>query len=318
MLKVLVGSAGTSTSFHIIKCLRNYFQSDIQIYLTDTNPRRLVASSIFCNKFYQVKKADSSRFRFKLEEILIKNSIDVYIPINNDEILNAINIKKKKKFKKICIWSSEFNEKYLFKKKVKKVFSKKKIRVPITYLKHHSNNNKKWIKKPNYGYGSKLIKIIDNNNQVDKELNDDFIIEEFLDLKRFKEITVDSLHDRKKNKTYSFCRERLEVKSGVCTKANIFYDKKINKLANKIANIINQNGLICFQIFKFKTQIYVTDLNLRPGGGTSMTCSTFGDIIIAGFLMKLSREYKHLINLNYLKKRFTITRQYEDFLTDFK
>ena len=50
MINLLIGSAGSSTAFNIVSRLANYFQNNIQIFLTDTNPKHLV-SALKAKKF---------------------------------------------------------------------------------------------------------------------------------------------------------------------------------------------------------------------------------------------------------------------------
>ncbi|MDA9145730.1 hypothetical protein N9N69_03310, partial [Candidatus Pelagibacter sp.] len=74
MIKVLIGSAGSSTAFNIASRLVNYFQNNIQIFLTDTNSKFLVSASIYCKKFFKVSPANTNNFKIKLKKIIIKES----------------------------------------------------------------------------------------------------------------------------------------------------------------------------------------------------------------------------------------------------
>jgi len=205
MIRVLIGSAGSSTAFNIASRLANYFQNNIQIFLTDTNPKHLVSASIYCKKFFKVSPANTNSFKNKLKKIIINEYIDVYIPIKNDEIQNAINIKKEKNFKNIIIWSSEFNKRLLNKNKANEVLKKNSISVPEIFdPKKKYPDIKKWIIKPSYSEGSKLIKIVNTRylKSMNHNFNNDYIVQAYFDPHKYIEITVDSFHDKKKKQNF--------------------------------------------------------------------------------------------------------------------
>ena len=70
----------------------------------------------------------------------------------------------------------------------------------------------------------------------------------------------------------SLCRERLEVKSGVCTKARVFRDAELTRLAENLARNLQLPVAFCFQVMKNSAGKWViTDVNPRLGAGTALS-----------------------------------------------
>jgi hypothetical protein len=58
----------------------------------------------------------------------------------------------------------------------------------------------------------------------------------------------------------------------------------------------------------------VTDLNLRTGAGTSMTCSAGFDVINATYAARSNAEYMDFIPELPVGHSIVLTRQYTDFV----
>ena len=70
------------------------------------------------------------------------------------------------------------------------------------------------------------------------------------------------------------CRERLEVKAGVCTKARVFTDPQIGDLAERLGAGLGLEGAFCFQVMRDAARGWVvTDVNARHGAGSRMSAA---------------------------------------------
>jgi len=146
-------------------------------------------------------------------------------------------------------------------------------------------------------------------------VNSDFIKSNVIqELCESPEITVDSFYDDRNNIGYAYCRERLETKSGVCTKARLFADPELSDFANKIGQSLKQRGTICFQVMKCNDGWALTDLNVRSGAGTSLTCSAGFDVLSAAFACRIGEDYLDFLRPIKEREEFFITRQYSDFV----
>jgi hypothetical protein len=127
-------------------------------------------------------------------------------------------------------------------------------------------------------------------------------------------VTVDSFYDYRSHFGRAYCRERIEVKSGVCTKAKLFSDAALSEIASKIGRTIQQTGAITFQVMKISDSWVVTDLNLRTGAGTSMTCSAGFDVVNASYAARSNLDFHQYIPELPIGNSILVTRQYADFI----
>ncbi len=317
--KILVGSSGTGTAFGIISRLKSTYKNQIDIYTMDILPEHLCTASIFSEKHFQVPKLSDSNFENKFKKILIDNDISTFIPILNEEMVIAYELSKRKDFKHIDFWSSEIYSKLVNKEEAYNLLIESEIKVPESiFLYSDFEKNKKdasslFFAKPKIGIGSKDAQIVNiETTKVNKTFFDDYLLQEICEKP---EITVDSFYDNKKKKLYIYCRERIEVKSGVSVKTRIFLDAELYDISKKIAVSIDQTGAICFQVMKNKEGHYVvTDLNLRTGAGTNMTCSAGFDILSSNYALRKSLPYDHLLSEMTEGQEIFLTRQYVDFV----
>ena len=317
--KILVGSSGTGTAFSIISRLKSTYRNQIDIYTMDILPEHLCTASIFSKNHFQVPKLSDSNFENIFKKILIDNDISTFIPILNEEMVIANKLSKRDDCKHIDFWSSDLYSKLVNKKEAYNLLIKSEVKVPESiylysdFKKIKKNTSSLFFAKPKIGIGSKDAQIINiETTKIDKTFFDDYLLQEICEKP---EITVDSFYDNKENNLYIYCRERIEVKTGVSVKARVFFDAELYDISKKIAVNINQAGAICFQVMKNKDGYYVvTDLNLRTGAGTNMTCSAGFDILSSNYAFRKSLPYDHLLSKMTEGQEIFLTRQYVDFV----
>lgn len=309
---VLLGSAGTGAAFASLLALRRNWGNLINVIAIDSNPGHLVTSSLLADKFLQVPLNFITEFKNKLEMIISEEQIDTYIPFIDHEIyLGALLFEEKYKNKdlNLQVKNSEIAE--ICDDKYKTFIFLKEINIltPICYLSHEkiiSNDN--LIVKPRRGFGSKIIRLSEKNENSLSYDSNCFIIQQECNSP---EITVDVCYDKNRNFFSYICRERVETKSGVCTKARLFYDKEIQQIAFTIANKFELSSF-CFQLMKLKGDWAVTDINARLGAGTAMSVATGLDFFSGMFAILWgedpSQYFRPLANEIY------VTRQYSEFV----
>jgi carbamoylphosphate synthase large subunit len=315
--KILIGSSGTGTAFGIISNLKYKFRDKVEIYTMDMLPKNLCTSSIFSEKHFQVPKLNDKNFEKEFAKILLDNNISTFIPILNEELLIAYTFKKREEFEHIDFWSSKTYANLISKEKSYKFLNKVGVEVPYSVYSYDEflkmNKSGSIFIKPKIGIGSKdsgvyrLEKLELDRNYFKKYLLQEVCVKP--------EITVDSFYDPENDELYIYCRERIEVKSGVSVKVRLFFDEELYKIAKKIALSINQVGAICFQVMLNQKNNYViTDLNLRTGAGTNMTCSAGFNILSANYALRKSISYQDDLRKMESDEEYFITRQYTDFL----
>jgi hypothetical protein len=307
----LIGAAGSGTSFALISRIKASFP-ETKIISFDSNPRHLVSSSLISDAFIQVPEVVNPAFPKTLEAILVGEGVTIFFPILNGEIQIAHTLAPK--YSSIDFVNQGSTPLLVDKTFQSAWFSEIGIPTPALYTLSEAISKKERVFiKPKTGAGSQgayELSGVDLSSLKNEDLRDSFLQE----VCNGPEITVDSFHDYKKDVQFTFCRERVEVKSGVSTKSRIFFDKELDDIARRLARALKQNGTICFQAMKNKSGWVVTDLNLRSGAGTSMTVATGNDILAAGFAVRTGKNYLHLLERFAEQDEYFITRQYTDFV----
>lgn len=314
MRNVLLGAGGTGTAFAIASRLRATWGNTIKLVVTDIYDENLVTASLLADKFYKVPYANAPSFGKALRDIMLNESIQTYIPILNDEIVLANGMAKDPALRHVDFWSSDMHALCTDKVYADEWLRSIGVRTPENVdLSAIEGKSGPWFAKPRRGFGSRGAHILhreDLANMKESDI-DDLIIQELCEKP---EVTVDSFYDSTTGTGYAYCRERLETKSGVCTKARLFADAELSAFATKIGQALEQRGTICFQVMRSKRGWVATDLNLRSGAGTAMTCSAGYDVLSAAFACRIGEDYSSFVKPLNDKEEYLITRQYSEFV----
>ncbi|EIM38193.1 ATP-grasp fold domain-containing protein [Acinetobacter sp. HA] len=310
MNNILLGAVGTGTNFAMISRLKAYFGDQINLVGIDINSKELVTSSLLLDHFYQVPKSNHPEFEDSVRKIIRLHNIDTFIPVLNDEILLASKLKKE--FVNLDMWVNEKFAVCIDKDQADYFLNSKGIKVPQKYEIENLPEIKKFFIKPRKGFGSIGAKATSYSefNLLNLEA-EDFIFQEICS---GPEVTVDSFYDFDKKIGYSYCRERIEVKSGVCTKAKLFFDEVLDGIAKKIGEALEQKGTICFQVMKSGPNWVVTDLNLRHGAGTALTCAAGYDVLLAAYACRKGLDYNLFLKQMPHGQEIYLTRQYSEYV----
>lgn len=309
---VFFSSAGTGTAYSAILSLRRNWGNSKKIIVADSNHKSLVTSSLLSDEYIQVPLNLDVNYKNIIIDILYKKEVNTYLPFIDEEIYIASLIYKEK-FKtsnlKLQVKSPEIadicNDKY----KTFLFLLENNILTPHCYLSNDSIQEKEAIIiKPRKGFGSTIINVSDPYNVFSYYSSEKYIVQQEC---QKPEITVDVCYDKSNNFFKYICRERIETKSGVCTKARLFYDKKIENIAFIIADKLDLKSF-CFQLMKLKGDWAVTDINARLGAGTAMSVAVGMDFFSGMFATLWEQDpssfFKPLLKETY------VTRQYADFI----
>jgi carbamoylphosphate synthase large subunit len=312
---VLIGSSGAGNAFSSAIALRRNWGNSVEIISIDINPKYLVTSSLLSDKFYQVPETRTPEFKKSLVKILLEENVDTYIPFIDAEIFIAASLYEEKKFKeklnlqvknsKIANLCNDKYETFLW-------LSELNILTPLCFKEvAQIHNNEKLILKPRKGFGTNVIRLSEIKDTFSHYNFEEYIIQQECEKP---EITIDVSYDKTRNFFNFVCRERLEVKNGVCTKARLFCDKKLEKSAFTIADKLDLSSF-CFQVMKYKGEWAVTDINARLGAGTSMSFAAGMDFFSGMFAILWGEDPSEYFRP--LQKETFVTRQYCEFLMNF-
>jgi carbamoylphosphate synthase large subunit len=311
---VLLGSAGTGTAFGAASALRRHWSERVTIVAMDTNPRYLVTASLLCDGFEQVPPSDDEAFPAALLAITKHYRVDTYLPLVDIELVRAAELRDSfflprgirvlappLHSARICL------DKYL----AALWMEKHAIPTPQTALASQAFRADHYFLKPRQGFGSRGTRKIARTelDRIPESERDDWIVQA---LCSGPEVTVDVFHDPGQHFVRIACRERIETKSGVCTKARVFFDSDLEALACQLGRRLALSGTFCFQVMHNDGRWYVTDINARPGAGTAISVAAGLDFFAALFAHAWAIDVRQVMPM--LIHDRIVTRQYSEFV----
>lgn len=313
MPNVLIGAGGTGTAFGIASRLRSSYGSDLKIIVTDIFDEHLVTTSVLADRFYKAPYANDPKFETFIVDILEAEKITTYIPILNEEIILAAKLRAAEEYKHIDFWSSSLHAACTDKLFADNWLRTIGVRTPFRFGDQSQKTPNQFFVKPKTGSSSRGVKQLTAHQVIalSQTERDSFLIQEVC---KGPEVTVDSFFDETTKTGFAYCRERIEVKAGVCTKARLFYDPELEDFAFRIGIALSQRQTICFQVMRNGDGWVLTDLNLRTGAGTAMTCAAGFDVLSAAFVCRNGGDYSRYLRKLKLGEEYYVTRQYAEFV----
>lgn len=312
MIKVLLLSAGTNACYHVAKILKEKFNK-FYIIGADINDDFLIPSFYFLDSFYKVPGSDHNDYyqtilkickNEKVDYILPSFDIDqkLFYPENKD--LFDLNVKSLSTPKDTL---SIYEDKEIMNNYLKN----NNILVPKTYSVEEVNTTDIYFIKPKNGVGSIGARKI-QGSEILKQDNKNYIIQEMCQEPEF---TLECFYYQ--NKLSSAARERIVSKSGVCTKAKVFTDSQLEKIANDFIKILKVPLFFNLQFMKNSNNDYVvTDVNLRLAGGMSLSYAAGWDEVSALADILLGKNKNEIFKrFNLSSKTQYVVRAYTDIVT---
>jgi carbamoylphosphate synthase large subunit len=304
--KILILAGGTATSWHLCKMIKSSFKQDFILCIGDTNKKNVIPASTLSDEYYQLPSIKESSYYPYMIELLKTKKIDILIPLidfdlalfpcDNPDLLkiNVLSTAPKEKVMIICQSKSNLSKK----------LKNNGIEVPRFYSQIEIESQKDYFVKPDIGFGSKNAGILKGK---DISFSEEIIVQEIL---YQPEITVEIF--KKDNYISYVCRERLEVKSGVCTKARFFNSEEIDKIINQINMLFELPLASCVQFMKNRENKWcLTDFNMRLGAGTALS-SAIGFNISSALLSVLSEKNNYQEHLKKITDDSFVVRVYNE------
>ena len=232
------------------------------------------------------KVKNSKKFLSFLNKYVLKNKIDVIVPIYDRE-LKILSQKKKffmKKGVKVIVSDLKIIENCQNKIKFSKYLKKFNILCPKIITKKNIKKNLPVIKKEVNGSASKNQEVIFKSSQININYEKKFFFQKFL---KYQEYNLDILNDLNGNYLHSCAKKKLFIRSGETDKAVMINNKVFENFAKKLSKALKHVGIIDVDFFYNKKKFYVLDINPRLGGGYPFT---------------------HLYGYNYIDKILTMIK----------
>ena len=276
--KILILAGGTATAWHLCNLIKNCFVEQFELYVGDINDRNIIPASTLSDKYFQLPPINDPVYYSYMLNLLEEEKINIIVPLIDSDLmffsndnpdllkLNILSTAPTTNTMEICKSKSKISE----------LLANNGLPVPKQYKQNDIDPEKTYFVKPDSGFGSRGVAVLKGK---DIDFSEKIIIQEVL---QHPEITVEIF--KKDDFLTYICRERLEVKSGVCTKARFFYDKGLENIIHRIDALLQFPLASCIQFMKNDDNKWcMTDLNMRLGAGTALSSSAgFG--LASGFL----------------------------------
>lgn len=314
---VWLGSAGTGTSFGLLRSLRDQFGPSVTVVAADIFPAHLIAASQLADSFEQVPPSTDSSFVPEILLRLARHRVDTYVPILDDEILVAATLVEQKLLDGVHVIAPSVRAAEICFDKGKAAIwlTEQGLPTPQTeLLRTMPWRSEGVVVKPRHGRGSIGVRTIETEGELDalrSSANGDILAQTRC---RMPEVTIDAFRSRNGYGFRAVCRERLEVKAGVCTKARVFEDAQLTAMSKRVAEGLELFGTFCMQVMRAWDDHgwMITDINPRPGAGTRLTVAAGVDLLAAGFADLWGADPRPFIPS--LSAEYFVVRQYAEYV----
>lgn len=285
--KILITAGGTATAWHICTIIKRYFDEDFEIHLCDINPPELIPAEIYSQVYHRVPPINDPKYMEHMYSLLKRESIDIIIPlIDFDLFLFPSDSPRLQKLGVVSTAPPLHTVRILSdKRSLYHFLHSQGLPTPMVYQVDEVDPHETYAVKSAIGFGSRNFCVMKGSDILASEMDSDVIIQEFCaPVNDTHEITAEIFCFGGSLKI--FCRERIEVKAGVCTKMKPFFDQSIELSLNKLVKSISCPTAFCVQFLYNKGRWEIIDCNLRLGAGTALS-SAIGFQLTRALLLTL-------------------------------
>jgi phosphoglycolate phosphatase-like HAD superfamily hydrolase len=313
MIRLLILTCGTNANYHISKLLKNNYGESFYLIGTDINPQWQIPTSPYLNFFHQCPPTSDNEYYDYILEVSRKEHADYILPSFDED--QQMFYDGNPHLKAIGVQSLGINAQirdiYSSKQNLNAFLNKNHFPIPHLYSLKDLDGNTDYFVKPTNGVGSVGARIMkgDEIDQTTASLN---IIEEKC---QEPEVTLECFVY--KGNVFSVARKRIAQKNGVCTKAKVYDDRELTKVAQRFADILPLPHIFNLQFMRNSFGEYViTDVNLRTAAGMSMSYAAGWDETSALADLLLHRTDEEITkHVQPIKQEHYIMRAYTDIVT---
>lgn len=280
-----IGSAGTAAAVGIVRSVREVWGRAVTVIAADINPPFLVGGAIHADLAVQVLPVADVDFESQLVSELAKHRVDTYIPLLDEEVLLAATWQEAGTLPPdlVVLAPGAAAVKTCFDKLATAEWLRSRgVATPSTVPAAEATwADRAMVFKPRCGRGSIDVRVVTDPQDMERFRHDEALVAQ--ELCDPPEVTLDAFRSRSGNHWRVVCRERVEVKAGVCTKGRLFEDQKLAALAIDIGTGLGLTGAFCIQVMQGpeRSGWQVTDVNPRIGAGARLTAAAGVDIAAA-------------------------------------
>jgi biotin carboxylase len=316
--RLIVGSAGSGIAFGTIQSIRDRYAKSVVVIAIDTNRRELVAASVLADAFVQVPLARAPEFPAALQGLAASYPDSYYLPIHDEEIDVAARLAAEGRLPRgLKLIAPPYDVARLCSDKweMHRWLTTKGLPSPQTDLATAEALEKMQrpaILKPREGTGGAGIRPIHDATDL-KDLDPSkWLLQETL---QAYPVAVNMFLSRSAAVFHCICREALEMRAGVPTKARIFDDRALASLSERLARSLPLFGASHYEVMRDAADRWrIIDVNPRSGVSTRM-CAVVGLDFAAANLADYWGEPTEPM-FRPLDGEHYIMRQYTDYVTN--
>lgn len=295
-MKLWVTAGGTGSAWHICNIAKQYYADKIELYVSDINDRELVASACIADHFFKVPLATSEGYAEYMYNLLSENRIDYIIPLIpwEQNFFSSDN----EDFAKLGIGTAapdiKLSEELNNKVGLNKFCQEHNIATIKLYDESNINFEDTYFIKPVFGFGAAGARKIPGHD-ITKDIFEKNVVQEYCE---GPEITVEAFNSN--GILRCIARERIEAKSGVCTKARILKVPEIESIIKTFTEFYDFPKMFNIQFIKKDNEWKVMDINLRLAAGTGLS-NAAGFQLVRAYLGDLlgNKPDMSLFNIDY-------------------
>ncbi|WP_286784720.1 MULTISPECIES: ATP-grasp domain-containing protein [Pseudomonas] len=303
--KLLLTAAGTGTAYSYALAKAKWFPN-IVLFTGDINVAEQVTASVFADEHIVLPRFDENGFLDSVENQIRSNAIDSYIPLIDGEVVLAAEAANRLTVR-VASNGLAFCRAAIAKSRYAELIGDVPMSVPkkleVTALPGLS----RFIAKKDGGFGGRATQILSFEAFESGDFDEKWHFYEYVE---GPEYTVDCFPAR--GEVFTSVRQRLEVKSGVCTKARILDEPPLSAFAQHLVEYFSLSHPFCFQTRCHEGRHYLIDINPRLGAGTAMSAANGMDFFSAHLAQLMGDD--PLRYLSPLHAECIVTRQYTEYL----
>ncbi len=307
-LKLLITAAGTGVGWAYSMSLAQQF-AQVSLITTDTNEAAWCsAAQLAARHVVWPMFTPGPAYLAPLNALIRAEGITHYLPIIDPEIDFAAS-HRDQIAATVLAPSAQFTALALAKHRYTDSLGALGIDSPRTLTRADIAAGRRGIAKQPGSFGGRGIWHIDGPEQLDA-LPAGAFVQEVLSGPEF---TADCFPSGDAQ-VFVSVRERVETKSGVCTKARISRHPRMEAIAQQLVAGLDLNSPFCFQaISDGDTRLAVTDINPRLGAGTLMSAANGSDFFGAHLASAFGLPWQERLQRHHVQ--CAVTRQYFELLT---
>lgn len=313
---VLIGAAGTTTAFGLVRTLRSYWPDSVRIVAADVNPRRLVAAAALADDFLQCPPVADRGYVDWLEGALAGSGASVYVPLIDADIVVAAELRESGRSGGARIAAPPVESARICCDKLATYEWLRARGLPGCETWEPAlapARGAGLVAKSRRGQGSAGFQALDGLAELDALRGSPDLVVQAACVPP--EVTIDAYLSARGDLFRAVCRERLEVKAGVSTKARVFESEELAAIAEPIVRGLALAGGSCIQVMRGDGGEWrVTDVNARPGAGTRLSSAAGVDVLGALCADLLGREFAFDRALGRLDREVFAVRQFDEYV----